>query len=52
MPKIEKADRRDQKRKKRNEMVRTGDSVKTLRNILIRKAEKAAKNKERNDEVR
>lgn len=50
MPKIEKAERRDEKRKKRNEMVRTGDSVKTLRNILIRKAEKAAKGKEHKDD--
>lgn len=45
--KIDKAERRDSKRKKRNEMVRTGDSVKTLRNIILRKAEKAAREKEK-----
>lgn len=46
--KIEKAERRDKKRQKRNEMVRTGDSVKTLRNIILRKAEKAAKERDKN----
>ena len=50
MPKIEKAERRDKKRQKASEMVRSGDSVKTIRNILLRKAEKAAK--EKNDKNR
>jgi hypothetical protein len=45
--KIDKAERRDKKRQKRTEMVRTGDSVKTLRNIILRKAEKAAREKEK-----
>ena len=44
--KIEKSLRREQKRQRRNEMVRRGDSVKTLRNIILRKAEKAAKEKD------
>ena len=43
MPKIEKAERRDKERRKRTEMVRRGDSVKTIRNIILRKAEKASK---------
>ena len=47
MPKIEKAERRDKERRKRNEMKRSGDSVKTLRNIILRKAEKASKEKKR-----
>lgn len=50
MPKIEKAERRDKERQKKTEMVRRGDSVKTLRNIILRKAEKAAKEKERSKE--
>lgn len=47
MPKIEKSLRRDDLRRKRTEMVRRGDSVKTLRNIILRKAEKAAREKEK-----
>jgi hypothetical protein len=49
--KLEKAERRDKKKSKRNEMVRRGDSVKTIRNIILRKAEKAAKEK-KNDKNR
>lgn len=47
MPKIKKAEHRDKERQRRSEMVRRGDSVKTLRNIILRRAEKAAKAKEK-----
>jgi hypothetical protein len=47
MPKMEKAQRREKEQKNRKHgMRRSGDSVKTLRNIILRKAEKAAKEKE------
>lgn len=48
MPKIEKAERRDRKQhRNENGMRVSGRSVKTLRNIILRKAEKAQREKER-----
>lgn len=50
MPKIEKAERRDRKQKRdRHGMRESGRSVKTLQNLILRKAEKAARDKERAD---
>jgi hypothetical protein len=47
MPKLEKAERRDREQKRRKHgMRRTGDSVKTLRNIILLKAEKEAKKRQ------
>jgi hypothetical protein len=48
MPKIEKAERRDRKQhRNENGMRVSGRSVKTLKNIILRKAEKAQREKER-----
>lgn len=50
MPKIDKAERRDRKqRRDKNGMRVSGRSVKTLENIILRKAEKAAREKERRE---
>jgi hypothetical protein len=46
MPKLDKAERRDRKQKRdRHGMRVSGRSVKTLENIILRKAEKAAQEK-------
>ena len=48
MPKLEKAERRDRKQKRdKFGMRESGRSVKTIENILLRKAERAAKELER-----
>lgn len=48
MPKLEKAERRDRKQKRDRDGMRvSGRSVKTLENIILRKAEKAAREAER-----
>jgi hypothetical protein len=50
MPKIEKAERRDKKQHRdRNGMRVSGRSVKALENIILRKAEKAAREKEKRE---
>jgi hypothetical protein len=48
MPKIEKAERRDRKQKRDRDGMRvSGRSVKTLEHVILRKAEKAARDRER-----
>ena len=48
MPKEEATRRRDKKaQEQKYGMRRSGDSVKTLRNIILRKAEKAAKERDK-----
>lgn len=48
MPKIDAAERRDRKQKRdKNGMRVSGRSVKTLEHIILRKAEKAKKERER-----
>lgn len=51
MPKLDAAERRDRKRdREKYGMRESGGSVKTIRNIILRRAEKLAKQEERERE--